>query len=49
MKTKTKKRLQKLIGELEMIQNELETQKEYMKQDAVGNCVDDLTKLLSDE
>ena len=49
MKAKIKKKLKKLIGELEMIQNELETQKEYTDYDNIGDCIDDLTKILSDE
>lgn len=48
MKSTTKKKLLKLIGELEMVQGELETQKEYGDYDTVGDCVNELTQLLAD-
>lgn len=48
MKATTKKKLQKLIGELEMIQGELEVQKEWGDYDEVGDCVDNLIKILAD-
>lgn len=48
MKSKTKAKLLKVIGELETIQNELEIQKEHGDYDTVGDCVNTLTELLAD-
>ncbi len=47
MKDSTNKKLLKLIGELESIQDLLEREKEFNAFDEVGNCVETLTCLLN--
>lgn len=46
MKAKTREKLVKAIGELEMVQNSLEQEKEYADYDDVGSAIDLLQEVL---